>query len=254
MEHNHNHHGHDHGHDHSHDSHHAHVKTEADAAIISESPETFAETLTERDIAPAASNFFADMARRLTHSITTGELILFIAAIALIPIFLYEMNTPEILGSHAIWVAGSLPFIFFAIATYFNKDEARPIGIFFHSAAAIGLIMGATVLLPMIGTLNPALMGFDGTAVGMPLLTILFLFIAARVPNTGASYLLGATSAIIMFFYQTAALVTLPCVTETYGGNPQASAYCQVTPVLANIFLPLAFYILGYFAYTKRAK
>jgi hypothetical protein len=240
-----------HNHNHAHHGEHHMEHTEQSSAAVSANG---ADNALHKDISPSITSFLTNMAKHLTHSVTTGELILFIAAVSLIPLFFYEMMTYQILGQSAILIGATLPVIFFAIGFYFNRESERAIGIFFHSAAAVGLIMAAVLLIPALGAFNSMLLGYDGVAVGMPLLTLLFLFAAARLPNTGASYLLAAAASIVIFFYSTATLVTMPCITETYGGNPEASAYCKITPVLANVFLPLALYVLGYFTYTKRNK
>lgn len=195
-----------------------------------------------------------EFATQITREVTAAEIILFAAAFATLPLMDFIAKAFGSLGSATQVLYAVVPAAAFALGYWFSKDKVTAVGVFLHSMAAIALLMAAIALLPMIPGMQLVLTGPGTIAIGMPILTFIFLYAAARVPNTGASYVFASIAAIMIFFLSAAQLLGIPCNNALLNGSANASAICSATPYIQNTLIPVAIFLLGFFTFqTKKA-
>lgn len=196
----------------------------------------------------------SEFAAQISREVTAAEIILFAAAFATLPLLDFVAKAFGSLGSATQALYAIVPAAAFGLGYWFSRDKVNAIGVFLHSMAAIALLMAAIALLPMIPGMQSVLTGPGTIALGMPILTFIFLYAAARVPNTGASYLFASIAAIMIFFLSAAQLLGIPCNNALIGGSDKAALICSATPYVQNTLIPVAIFILGYFTFqTKKA-
>lgn len=217
---------------------------------VPETTQPIAEKLT-KDL--PITRFTRELSQQITREVTAAEIIIFAAAFATLPLVDFVAKSFGALGAVTQALYGVVPAAAFALGYWFSRDGLRPIGVFLHSLAAITLIMAAVALIPMIPGVATFLTGPGSIALGMPILAIVFMWTAARIPNTGASYIFATIAAIIIFFLSAAQLLAIPCNNAMIGGSDKAQLICTATPYIQNTLIPVAIFILGYFAFTKKA-
>lgn len=212
---------------------------------------TVAETLNKE---LAITRITKEFAAQITREVTAAEIILFAAAFATLPLMDFIAKAFGSLGNATQALYAIVPAAAFGLGYWFSKDKVTAVGVFLHSIAAIALLMAAIALLPMISGVQSVLTGPGTIALGMPILTFIFLYAAARVPNTGASYVFASIAAMMIFFLSAAQLLGIPCNNAIISGSDKAAAICQATPYVQNTLIPVAIFILGYFTFqTKKA-
>jgi hypothetical protein len=191
---------------------------------------------------------------QLTREVTASEIIFFAAAFATLPLIDFLAKAFGSLGNTTQALYAVVSAAAFALGYWFSRDKMTAVGIFLHSLAAIALLMEVISLLPMVPGIMSVLTGPGTIALGMPILMVVFLFAAARVPNTGSSYIFASIAAIMIFFLSSAQLLGIPCNNAIISGSEKAAQICSATPYVQNTLIPVAIFILGYFTFqTKKA-
>lgn len=200
----------------------------------------------------AITRITKEFATQITREVTAAEIILFAAAFATLPLIDFLAKAFGSLGSATQALYAIVSATAFGLGYWFSKDRTNAVGIFLHSIAAIALLMEVISLLPMIPGIQAVLTGPGTIALGMPILTFIFLYAAVRVPNTGASYIFASIAAIMIFFLSAAQLLGIPCNNAIISGSAKAAAICQATPYVQNALIPVAIFILGYFTFQSK--
>lgn len=200
----------------------------------------------------AITRITKEFGTQIAREVTAAEIILFAAAFATLPLMDFIAKAFGSLGSATQVLYAVVPAAAFALGYWFSKDKVTAVGVFLHSIAAIALLMAAIALLPMVPGMQSALTGPGTIALGMPILTFIFLFAAARVPNTGASYVFASIAAMMIFFLSAAQLLGIPCNNALISGSERATQICSATPYVQNTLIPVAIFILGYFTFQSK--
>ncbi len=212
-------------------------------------PETTTNTLT-KDIT-TISKITNHLSEQITRTVTSADIIMFAAAFATLPLVDFVAKAFGSLGAATQALYAIIPATAFGLGYWFSRNGQRPVSIFLHSLAAISLIMATISLLPVIPNVAKVLTGPGIVAIGMPILAIIFIFVAAKVPNTGASYIFATIATVILFFLSVAQLLAIPCNNALISGATNAQTICEATPYIQNTLIPVAIFILGWYAFKK---
>lgn len=222
-----------------------------EALVVEETTiEVIEETFT-KDL--PSTKFFNQLDEQISRRITSADIILFAAAFATLPLVDFIAKAFGALGAATQILYAIVPAAAFGLGYWFSRNGVRAISTFLHSLAAIALVMATVSLLPMIPIISTYITGPGTIAVGMPILAVIFIFAAARVPNTGSSYIFATIATIIIFFLSVAQLLAIPCNNAIISGSTNAQSICTATPYVQNILIPAAIFALGYLAF-KRNK
>lgn len=226
------------------------VKEAVPVVEAAEVADTVTETLTKE---LPITKFTNELTAQLTRKVVPAEIIMFAAAFATLPLVDFVAKSFGALGAATQVLYAIIPAAAFGLGYWFSRGGVRPVSSFLHSLAAIALMMAVVSLLPMIPGISTLLTGAGTIAVGMPILAIIFIMVAARVPNTGASYIFATIATIIIFFLSIAQLLAIPCNNAIISGSESAQTICTATPYIQNILIPIAIFIVGLFAFKKNA-
>lgn len=224
-----------------------------------EQPETATEQITEtltKDIS-FISKFTNNLGEQISRKISPTEIIMFAAAFATLPAILLATNYLGSVGTSikAIYaLVAALPIISFAIAYWSGKNSVNPVSIFFHSLTSILLLTVVTLILPAIPGVS-ALVAENGlTAIAMPILAILFIFMTAKIKNSGSAYIFATIATIILFFYAIIQFLIIPCSQATAAMSPNAESICRATPFIQGTLIPVVIFVLGFFTWKSDKK
>lgn len=200
------------------------------------------------------TKFFNQLSEQISRKISASEIIIFAAAFATLPLVDLVAKAFGSLGTAVQLLYAIIPAGAFGLGYWFSKGKVRPFSLFLHSLAAISLIMAVMALVPMIPGIATILTVPGSIAIGMPILAIVFILAAAKIPNTGASYIFATITTIIIFFLSVSQLITIPCNNAMIEGATGAQSICSVTVYAQNLIIPIALVALGLLTFKKEVK